>query len=37
MRPSRVIFLSALTVVGGTVLARHSNLVASIPGFSKNG
>jgi len=37
MRPSKVIFLSALTVVGGTILARRSRTVAKIPGFSRNG
>lgn len=36
MRPSKVIFLSALTTVGGTVLFRHFKSLR-VPGFSANG
>lgn len=35
MRDRRVIFLAALTVVGGTYIARLTKV--NIPGFSKNG
>lgn len=37
MRPSKVIFLSALTVIGGTVAARHIGFLNKVPGFSRNG
>ena len=37
MRPGKVIFLAVATVVGGTFLARHSKMVAKIPGFSPQG
>lgn len=37
MRPGKVIFLSALTVIGGTLIARRSKTVRKIPGFSANG
>lgn len=35
MRDRRVVFLAALTVVGGTFVARLTRL--RIPGFSPNG
>lgn len=37
MRPSRVIFYTVLTVVGGTVLGRHVRALGRLPGFSPNG
>lgn len=37
MRPSRVAFIAALTVIGGTVLSRYVKPVGRIPGFSPNG
>lgn len=37
MRPGRVIFLAALTVIGGTVLGRHVKTIGKLPGFDPKG
>lgn len=37
MRPSRIVFYTALTIVGGTIAARHIKSLGKVPGFSPQG